>query len=58
MDWVFSETTATGLKLDVALDNPRGKFVYERQGFVEYDADPVHYFLRIGRDRWRDLRGF
>lgn len=57
MDWVFTETSATGLKLDVALDNPRGKFVYERQGFTEYDADPVHYFLRIPRARWRELRG-
>ena len=57
MDWVFQETDAQALRLDVALNNPRGRFVYERQGFAEYDADPVHHFLRIPRSRWRALRG-
>jgi RimJ/RimL family protein N-acetyltransferase len=57
MDWVFGETDAEGLKLDVALNNPRGRFVYERQGFEQYDADDTHYFMRIPRERWRALRG-
>jgi RimJ/RimL family protein N-acetyltransferase len=57
MDLVFDETDAQALRLDVSLNNPRGRFVYERQGFAEYDADAVHYFLRIPRSRWRELRG-
>ena len=27
MDWVFAETAAQALKLDVTLNNPRGRFV-------------------------------
>lgn len=57
MDWVFAESGAEALKLDVALNNPRGRFVYERQGFEQYDEDDVHYYLRILRERWRALRG-
>ena len=57
MDWVFAETAAEALKLDVALNNPRGKHVYERQGFSQYDQDDVHYFMRVPRDHWRALRG-
>ena len=57
MDWVFAETAAEALELDVARDNPRGRFVYERQGFEQYDEDDIHYFLRIPRERWRALRG-
>lgn len=57
MDWVFAETAAEALRLDVALNNPRGRFVYERQGFEAYDRDDVHDFMRIPRERWRALRG-
>lgn len=57
MDWVFEQTPAEALKLDVALGNPRAKHVYEREGFETYDADDVHYFLKIPRARWADLRG-
>ena len=57
MDWVFAETSAEALKLTVALNNPRGRFVYERQGFEAYDVDDVHDFMRIPRERWRALRG-
>lgn len=57
MDWVFAETPAEGLRLEVALDNPRAKHVYAREGFEEHGADAVHYFMRIPRARWRALRG-
>lgn len=57
MDWVFQETPAEALKLDVALGNARAKHVYEREGFAQYDVDEVHYFLRIPRERWTELRG-
>src|SRR5512140_2200850 len=49
MDWVFENTPAEALKLDVALGNPRARHVYEREGFVQYDADDIHYFLSIPR---------
>ena len=57
MDWVFENTSAEGLKLDVALGNPRAKHVYEREGFVEYGEDEVHYLMSIPRARWAGLRG-
>lgn len=57
MDWVFAEARAEALRLDVARNNPRGRFVYERQGFEAYDQDDVHDFMRIPRSRWRTLRG-
>lgn len=56
MDWVFEQTPAEALKLDVALGNPRARRVYEREGFEEYGVDEVHYFLRIPRERWAGLR--
>ena len=57
MDWVFSHTAAEGLRLSVMLDNSRGRFVYRRQGFAEYDQDDIHYFMRVPRERWQALRG-
>jgi Acetyltransferases, including N-acetylases of ribosomal proteins len=57
MDWVFQETPAEGLKLDVVRDNPRARRVYEREGFEHYDVDETHYFLSISRTRWEMLRG-
>jgi RimJ/RimL family protein N-acetyltransferase len=56
MDWVFEQTPAQALKLDVALGNARAKHVYEREGFEQYDVDDVHYFLKIPRARWAELR--
>lgn len=56
MNWVFENTTAEALKLDVALGNPRAKHVYEREGFEQYDVDDVHYFMRIPRERWAKPR--
>jgi RimJ/RimL family protein N-acetyltransferase len=56
MDWVFEETPAEALKLDVAVGNPRAKHVYEREGFAQYAVDDVHYFLKIPRERWAALR--
>jgi len=57
MDWVFETTPAQGLKLDVALGNPRARHVYEREGFEVYGSDDVHHFLSIPRERWAQLRG-
>jgi RimJ/RimL family protein N-acetyltransferase len=56
MDWVFENTPARALKLDVALGNPRAKHVYAREGFEQYDVDDVHYFMRIARERWAAAR--
>lgn len=57
MDWVFENTPAVALKLDVALGNTRAKHVYEREGFEQYGVDEVHYLMRIPRERWAALRG-
>jgi len=57
MDRVFETTPAEALRLEVALNNPRGRFVYERQGFEVYGEDGVHHFLKVPRERWRALRG-
>ncbi|MFN3582397.1 GNAT family N-acetyltransferase [Phenylobacterium sp.] len=56
MDWVFEETPAEALKLDVAVGNPRARHVYEREGFAQYAVDDVHHFLKIPRARWASLR--
>lgn len=56
MDWVFEQTPAEALKLEVALGNPRARRVYEREGFVQYGVDDVHHFLKIPRARWAELR--
>jgi len=57
MDWVFETTPAVALKLDVALGNPRAKHVYEREGFVDYGLDEIHYLMSIPRTRWAQMRG-
>lgn len=57
MDWVFEETPAEGLKLGVALGNPRARHVYEREGFEQYGVDDAHHLMRIRRTRWAELRG-
>jgi RimJ/RimL family protein N-acetyltransferase len=57
MDWTFETTPAEALKLDVHVQNPRARHVYEREGFAQYHADDVHHFLRIPRERWALLRG-
>lgn len=57
MDWAFGTTAAEAMKLDVHLQNPRARHVYEREGFAQYDADEVHDFMRVPRTRWAELRG-
>ena len=57
MDWVFETTPAVALRLDVALGNPRARRVYEREGFVEYGVDKIHYLMTIPRERWEEMRG-
>lgn len=56
MDWVFVQTPAQVLKLDVHLENHRARHVYEREGFQHYDTDAVHHFLSISRTRWAEAR--
>ncbi|TAJ74589.1 MAG: GNAT family N-acetyltransferase [Phenylobacterium sp.] len=56
MEWTFETTAAEALKLDVHVDNARARHVYEREGFAQYDEDEVHYFLRIPRARWAEMR--
>lgn len=56
MDWVFEQTSAQALKLDVHVGNDRARHVYEREGFSRYDADTVHIFLSIPRSRWAGRR--
>ena len=57
MDQVFSDTPAEALRLEVMQTNPRGRFVYERQGFEVYGEGNGHYFLKVPRERWQALRG-
>ena len=57
LDWVFVELSAEAVRLDVATGNPRGRHVYEREGFEAYDRDDIHDLMRIPRERWRALRG-
>lgn len=56
MDWVFQTTPAKAMILDVALGNRRAKHVYQREGFSQYAQDDVHYFMRVTRQRWSELR--
>jgi RimJ/RimL family protein N-acetyltransferase len=60
MDWVFDETAAEGLRLDVLPQNARARRVYAREGFGE-DGPAVihglpHILMSIPRERWAQLR--
>lgn len=57
MDWAFGTTAAEAMKLDVHVQNARARHVYEREGFAQYDVDEAHYFMRVSRARWTELRG-
>ena len=57
MDWVFENTAATALTLDVMKTNPRARHVYEREGFAYDRSDEVHDYLAISRRGWATLRG-
>ena len=61
MDWVFRETAAEGLRLDVLPANARARRAYAREGF-EDDGEAVihglpHVLMSIPRARWAALRG-
>lgn len=57
MDWVFEQTPAEALELDVALANTRAQAVYAREGFEPFKpSDEVHHFLSIPRARWAAMR--
>jgi predicted GNAT family N-acyltransferase len=60
MDWVFRETPAEGLRLDVVPANARARRAYAREGFAE-DGEAVihgvpHILMSIPRARWAELR--
>lgn len=57
MDWVFTNTDALGLDLQVRNDNLRAKAVYHREGFVlEGEGDDAsHQRMIISRDAWSAL---
>lgn len=58
LDWVFDNSDARALHLDVHVDNARAHHVYVREGFIEQGlADPIHRLMEIPRARWADLRG-
>ena len=61
MDWVFRETAAEGLRLDVLPHNARARRAYAREGFsddgeAEIHGQP-HVLMSIPRARWAELRG-
>ena len=61
MDWVFDQTRAEALRLDVLPANARARRVYAREGFGE-DGPAVihglpHILMSIPRSRWAELRG-
>ena len=60
MDWVFEETPAEGLRLDVLPANARARRAYAREGFTEYGAADIHglphVLMSIPRSRWAQMR--
>jgi RimJ/RimL family protein N-acetyltransferase len=58
MDWVFDNSDALALHLDVHLDNARARHVYLREGFAEIGQfDALHRLMEISRNSWTALRG-
>ena len=61
MDWVFSETSAQGLRLDVLPTNARARRAYGREGFKDDGEAQIHglrhILMSIPRTRWAALRG-
>jgi RimJ/RimL family protein N-acetyltransferase len=60
MDWVFHETAAEALRLDVLPENARARRAYGREGFRD-DGEAVihglpHILMSIPRGRWTALR--
>jgi RimJ/RimL family protein N-acetyltransferase len=60
-DWVFTETAARGLRLDVLPANARARRAYTREGFSDYGDAVIHgqphILMSIPRERWTALRG-
>jgi RimJ/RimL family protein N-acetyltransferase len=61
IDWVFGETDAEGLRLDVLPHNARAQRAYGREGLEAYGDAVIHgaphILMSIPRDRWAELRG-
>lgn len=61
LDWVFGETRAEGLRLDVLPANARAQRAYAREGFTDYGAADIHgvphILMSIPRARWATMRG-
>jgi RimJ/RimL family protein N-acetyltransferase len=60
IDWVFQETPAAALRLDVLPANARARRAYAREGFTEYGEAEIHglphILMSIARTRWAELR--
>ena len=58
MDWVFDNSHALALHLDVHVDNARAHHVYRREGFVELGRfSELHRLMEISRKGWEARRG-
>jgi hypothetical protein len=59
MDWVFGETAAEALHLDVYPHNARARRVYAREGLVECGEAVIHgephVLMSISREAWMAL---
>ena len=57
LDWVFAETPAEAMRLDVEKQNRRAQRVYLREGWLlDGDDGERHLLMRIPRERWAALR--
>lgn len=53
-DWTFQTTAAESLWLHVALQNPRARHVYAREGWApQGQDDELHERMRLLRVHWR-----
>ena len=61
MDWVFEQTPAEAVRLDVIPDNARARRAYSREGFEDYGTAVIHgqphILMSVPRARWAELRG-
>lgn len=56
MDWVFDNTAAIRLDLNVRETNPRARGIYFREGFEDVGFADDHHKMAIPRERWASLR--
>jgi hypothetical protein len=60
MDWVFEQTPAQAMRLDVIPENARARRAYAREGFRDYESAVIHgvphILMSVARSRWAELR--